>query len=151
MRHDEGVADWILQTINSNMKHSLKRHAIDRILRYVGSPNPNRVSVRAQEVGTALGIGKLCQYYWRDQNVKMKDKGRKIFHQEHVIPVGEIITRMFDCTSSKEIQHQMDSMVVAWILKAEDALLNEGIDGQSFRSKRPDNAYELLGIDLVGD
>lgn len=145
----ESIAEWILMTMQSDLDFATKKYIIGRILRRMGSYKPLRVSHAAQDVGTRMGLGDLHKYLWSEQPTLMKDPGRKIFHFEHKIPIIQIIENMLRCRSVSGIVKQMNKIEIAIILKAEDKKLNEGKDGVSWRNKRPDNAYEQLGIELI--
>ncbi len=145
------MGEWVLLTINSGLNWSMKRYMIDRLLRSLPSYKPITVSAKAQAVAYGLGVGDLRQYNWNEQKTKMKDPKRSIFHYEHKIPLGQIITSIMECTTVDEIVYHMKRTEIAWILKEEDKLLNKGMEGQSWRFTRPKNAYELLGIELINE
>lgn len=144
-----GMAKWVLDTINSELNWQTKKYMIDRLLRSLPSYKPLTVSIKAQAVADGLGIGDLRQYGWSEQKTKMKDPKRSIFHYEHKIPLGQIINDIMDCDNVEDIAKNMKRTEIAWILKEEDKLLNKGLDGQSWRFVRPENAYEQLGINLI--
>jgi hypothetical protein len=97
------IAKWIQLTLRSNITLKLKRTMIDRMLRSIPSPRPLLVSEKAQDVGTAMGLGDLRQYRWKDQRKKMKDSKRSIFHYEHKTPLNQIITEMVEDDSVRNI------------------------------------------------
>ncbi|GHV95002.1 hypothetical protein AGMMS50293_13220 [Spirochaetia bacterium] len=80
---------------------------------------------------------------------------------EHDPPLSQIISRCMEAKTPKDIQKILASVKVTWITKDQDKKLDEGdkngiISGKkevpdeyknvSWKSKRPPNAYELLGI-----
>lgn len=76
------------------------------------------------------------------------DKGRKVFHWEHVDPIA-CIQKACEAARSEEavLEILRTRLRIAWILKREDRELT----GLGFRSKRPDpdGAYRAANIILV--
>ena len=126
----------------------LLKYMIDRLLRMAGTYQPRTASVNAQKQADELGIGDLRRFDWGDQPVRMKDPGRKIFHFEHTIPMNNIVESILESNCETSIRSHIMKIKIAWILKEEDRLLTKGIDG-SWKSKRPEDAYKRLNIQLV--
>ena len=109
-----------------------------------------RYSVKAELVANEMKIGCLSQYQWNDQNSKRKDKGRKVFHWEHILPVSTIVKKLLaiENPTNSAIIDIIKNADVAWILKAE----NDQLDSNGYRTKRPENpleAYINCDIQLV--
>lgn len=95
----------------------------------------------AKESGIALqGMG------WHDQN--KFDRGRVKFILEHAIPVKAVRARCLAAESVDAVAAALGDVVVAWILRGENASLNV----LGFQSNRPDPraAYRAAGIALSG-
>jgi len=102
------------------------------------------VSEAAHEEATRLDID-LRTKGWHDQHGF--DRGRELFHFEHIIPVGAICTAAIAQTSVQGVlQVLRTNLRVVWILKSEDRELTR----LGYRSKRvdPDAAYRAAGIHL---
>jgi hypothetical protein len=144
--------DELINSIIGDMKTiSDKRHLKASIvfkIRMAGTYQPRTASVNAQKRADELGIGDLRRFDWGDQPSRMKDPGRKIFHFEHVNPLNNIVESILKSKCETAIRSHIMKIKIAWILKEEDRLLTKGIGG-SWRSKRPDDAYERLNIQLV--
>lgn len=144
--------DELINSIIGDMKTiSDKRHLKPSIvfkIRMAGTYQPRTASVNAQKRADELGIGDLRRFDWGDQPSRMKDPGRKIFHFEHVNPLNNIVESILKSKCETAIRSHIMKIKIAWILKEEDRLLTKGIGG-SWRSKRPDDAYERLNIQLV--
>jgi hypothetical protein len=104
-----------------------------------------RVSRAAQKKADEMGVGDLRQYKYSKQETRMKDRNRKIFHFEHIVPNSDMATLI---TNLKQptldgVTEIMMSAGVAWILKEEDLRLK--------RNDRADplNAYKEAGIELL--
>lgn len=109
-----------------------------------------RYSVKAELAANEMKIGCLSQYQWNDQNLKMKDKGRKVFHWEHILPVSTMVKKLLalDDPTNSAIIDIIKNADIAWILKVE----NDRLEFQGYRTKRPENpldAYHSCGIKLV--
>lgn len=101
------------------------------------------VSRQAREHARQLNID-LSFKYWRDQ--PRFDKGRKIFHWEHMDPVSSIRLACLEQASESGILEVLKNRLRAvWILKSED----EKLTRLGYRSKRPPDAYSKAGIELV--
>jgi hypothetical protein len=104
-----------------------------------------KVSRAACDEAARLGID-LCSKNWHDQ--PRFDRGRKIFHWEHFVPVADIRTKCIDSCSESEILEILKSrLCVVWILKSED----EELRRLGYRSIRPDpeTAYREAKIELI--
>ena len=142
----ELIVDLKKTLLTTNL--GLLKLRIDRTLRAIGTYQPRTASVNAQKRADELGIGDLRRFDWGDQPGKMKDKGRKIFHFEHVTPMNVIVNDIIESNCETAIKSHIMKIKIAWILKEEDRLLTKGING-SWRSKRPSDAYKILNIQLV--
>jgi hypothetical protein len=100
-----------------------------------------------------------CKNLFADGNKGINSK-TKIFHFEHDIPVGVVMSKLFDLDlTSDTIDNGIKAIFYnsnKWIItEKEDCELNEGnkkgifagLPNKSWKSEfRPINAYELLGI-----
>jgi hypothetical protein len=105
------------------------------------------VSVAANAAAAELGID-LRQETWHSQ--KKFDPGYKVFHYEHMRPVGAILTMASEADSVDTIVNVLRTeLKVAWITKEEDKALR----ALGFAAKRPDPdaAYEAAGIYLLSE
>jgi hypothetical protein len=103
------------------------------------------VSVAADAAAKTLGID-LRQETWHSQ--KRFDPGYKVFHYEHMQPVGAILALASRADSVDGVLETLRrELRLVWITKEEDKALN----ALGFASKRPnpDEAYEAAGIELV--
>ena len=111
------------------------------------------VSVEAANRAAGDGVpGDLSDYCWEDhvKDKKMRDKGRKIFHWDHVYPVSQMVQALkgINPLDKSEIERVARLTAVAWILKCENTVL----DLKGYRSNRPSDpleAYKECGIELV--
>lgn len=126
----------------SNCPESKKwlKHVITQGFRQIEKFITPRASVAAQKKADELDIGLLKHYVWNDQEVKMKDPDRKIFHFEHVYPVGDMFRDLMKLEelSDKNIESILVKADIAWILKSE----NQKLDASGERSNRPENPWE---------
>jgi hypothetical protein len=102
------------------------------------------VSEAAQREAERIGI-RICDMTWYNQTAF--DKGRKVFHWEHVNPISCIQKSCEEAKSEEEIVDiLMRQLRIAWILKREDAELTR----LGYRSKREDgdSAYRDAKIVL---
>lgn len=101
------------------------------------------VSVEAKAEATRRGVKgeSLRTVSYKDQPTRLKDKGREVFHWEHVMPVSQMKKRLLDgqtpCTSTHVLSviRQID---IAWILKSENVLLHK----KGYRSERPADPWD---------
>lgn len=103
------------------------------------------VSRRAHESATSLGVD-LAVTGWHQQ--LSFDKGRAIFHLDHVTTVQDIRSQFLAAPNrSTATQVLGEQLAVAWILKAENAVLDE----RGLRNHRADGhaAYAECGIELL--
>lgn len=103
------------------------------------------VSERAREVADRIGVDLFSQS-WHDQH--KFDRGRAIFHFEHVEPVNVIRAACMEADSVNDVSAILHTrMRVAWILKSEDANLTK----LGYRSRRadPSAAYLAAQIRLI--
>jgi hypothetical protein len=113
----------------------------------IAVPVPRRceVSVAAKRLADALGVDLRVQT-WHTQS--HFDKGRLIFHYEHMNPVSELRSRCLAHSQVDAILLVLDRDIrVAWITKEEDLELTR----LGFRASRPDpeEAYRIAGIELL--
>ncbi len=106
-----------------------------------------RISVAAENKAKELGLSvDLRQCHWDDQTTKMKDIGRKIFHWEHIVTVGDLTENVLTLRSPSQeaVEEILRTADIAWILKAED----DRLDLLGYRSKRRDpmECYEKAEI-----
>ncbi len=75
---------------------------------------------------------KICEQTWHSQS--SFDKGRKVFHWEHVDPISDI-QKACEAAGSEEAVREIlrTRLRIAWILKREDRELAR----LGFRSQRP--------------
>ena len=105
------------------------------------------VSKSAQEIADQLKID-IRTKNWHDQH--KFDKGRSIFHFEHIFPVKSIRAECISANSEKEVHEILiNKLRVVWILKSEDRELTK----LGYRSNRPDpkKAYFDAGIEIFSD
>ena len=89
---------------------------------------------------------RLNEMTWHNQ--PKYDKGRQIFHFEHLVPVSCIRKMCLNCISETEVLEILNTIPkTIWILKSEDRKLTMN----GFRSKRenPEEVYNQLGIQIV--
>jgi len=92
-----------------------------------------------------LGID-LFKSAWHDQ--PRFDRGRAVFHNEHMVPVRAIREACLECQSVDEVVNVLKSRPrVVWILKSENDVLNR-LGLSSIRSD-PTAAYAKAGIVVV--
>ncbi|MEV6012732.1 hypothetical protein AB0M29_38865 [Streptomyces sp. NPDC051976] len=104
-----------------------------------------QVSVAASERAAAIGVD-LRQETWHSQT--RFDRGRAVFHYEHMNPVSQIVKALATADSVAAIVPILsDGLRLAWITKVEDARLTT----LGYRYKRPDSgaAYAEAGIVLL--
>ena len=106
-----------------------------------------RISQKAKIRENKMGIGDLRNYKWTDQPTKMQDKGRKIFHYEHIKPCAQILNEILALENFvvEKIIFILKTSDIAWILKEEKVTLDK-----KYKSYRP-APYECLhevGIQL---
>lgn len=103
------------------------------------------VSRRAHESATALGIDLGATGWHQQPNF---DKGRAIFHLDDVTTVQDIRSQFLAAPHrSTGMQVLGEQLAVAWILKTENAVLDE----RGLRNHRADGraAYAECGIELI--
>jgi hypothetical protein len=96
-----------------------------------------------------MGIGDLPQFHWDHQTGKMRDHGRKVFHWEHMVPVGQLREELLApaVVTTSDVKRVIRKARVAWILKSEDKKLTEkGV--RNLRSENPELDYQSVGIEL---
>jgi hypothetical protein len=105
----------------------------------------HRVSVEADDRAKKMRLPDLHTLEWRHQPRKMKDKGRKIFHWEHVVRAADIkdeILRL-EHPTARQIEARLRGSFLAWILKEENDLLPTG------PREDPLQVYKAAGIRFV--
>jgi hypothetical protein len=82
-----------------------------------------------------------------DGTISRFDRGRAIFHFEHMVPVKAIRSACLNCKSVDEVLGVLGRARVVWILKSE----NDELDRLGLRSDRSDPvaAYDQAGIVVV--
>lgn len=103
------------------------------------------VSRRAHEAASRLGVD-LRATGWHQQLAF--DKGRVVFHLDHLETVMDIRTAFLDAPDQAAARDLLaDRLAVAWILKEENAVL----DRNGLRIHRPDGrqSYAESGIELL--
>jgi len=126
-------------------KVSLKNNL--RSLEFLVKPN---VSVEADSLGKQRGLKDLVEYSWKDQPSKMKDKGRTLFHWEHVLPVSVIYNTMVNEYPNKEnILKCMKNYSICWITKEEDQKLTSNGFRHDRNYEDPWSAYREVGIQIL--
>lgn len=121
---------------------TLIRKACDVVYPAVRVPE---VSAAADAAAKQLGID-LQQETWHSQ--KKFDPGYKVFHYEHMQPVGIILAAAAAAGSVDTVVAVLRrELRLTWITKDEDKALN----ALGFASKRPnpDEAYTAAGIELL--
>jgi hypothetical protein len=105
----------------------------------------HRVSVEAANLAREMGLPDLHSLEWRHQPTKMQDKGRKIFHWEHVTQASDIQKEILADPNPdvEKIESSLKRTFLAWILKRENDLLPKG------PRKDPFFIYEQKGIRFV--
>jgi hypothetical protein len=106
---------------------------------------PPEVSEAALREAGRLGVD-IYRQNWHSQS--SFDKGRKVFHWEHVDTISSIQEACEVAGSAEAVLEVLRTRLrVAWILKREDKELTR----LGFRSKRPDpdGAYRAANIVLV--
>jgi hypothetical protein len=108
------------------------------------------VSKKAAQKAADMGINTdLRDLKWSDQPTKLKDKGRRIFHLEHIVTVSQLAQKILELRngSIELIEKEMRLADIAWILKDEDKNLTK----KGYHSKRsnPLACYEECGIEFV--
>lgn len=121
----------------------LVRKACDVIFPAARMPE---VSIAAANAAAELGID-LRTETWHSQT--KFDKGRLVFHYEHMQPVGAVVQRLASAATPDEVVEILrNHLRLAWITKAEDKELRR-LGYQSTRPD-PDAAYAAAGITLLG-
>lgn len=82
---------------------------------------------------------------WDSQN--KFDKGRKIFHYEHLLTVSDLLNMIIKTSNIGEIQEILKQAKVIWILKTENKILNNL--GYIKTRKNPIEAYREAGIEII--
>jgi hypothetical protein len=102
------------------------------------------VSRAARAAAATLDVD-LCQHGWHSQSGF--DKGRAVFHVEHVIPVRALRATCLTAASLSDVVNALSTVRIAWILKSEDRELTR----LGYRTQRddPERAYREAGIELV--
>lgn len=103
---------------------------------------PPLQSERATEKSKSIPV-ELSLHGWHDQN--KFDKGRSIFHLEHLYPVSQVRDLCLKASNSEGISLILkEKAKTVWILKEEDQLLTD----LGFRTNRPDpyDAYKKASI-----
>jgi hypothetical protein len=103
------------------------------------------VSVKAQNQADNLGIGDLARFQWDDQTTKMNDPKQKIFHFEHMKPVGDIFKELMglEPVDVSRVHTILLQTKIAWITKDEDQRLRR------VGRIEPIDEYKRAGIDLI--
>lgn len=116
----------------------------DDIRKYTDLIGPLQ-SRAAKELAGKKNIN-LLNMRWHDQ--PKFDRGRSIFHFEHVFTVRQVRDLCMKCTTPESIADVLESKTkVAWILKREDDELTR----LGFKFNRPDPAlaYAKAGIQIM--
>jgi hypothetical protein len=103
------------------------------------------VSEAARREAERIGVD-LYTHTWRSQS--SFDRGRKVFHWEHVDPISCIQKACVRAGDAEAVRSLLQARLrIAWILKREDRFLTQ----LGFRSNRPDPeaAYRAAKIVLV--
>ena len=103
------------------------------------------VSVAANAAAEDLGVD-LHRETWQSQ--KKFDPGYKVFHYEHMLPVGAIVAIAAKADSIDSVVKMLRAELrLAWITKEE----NKALNALGFTTKRPnpDEAYRAAGIELI--
>lgn len=104
-----------------------------------------RVSIAAMKAAARRKID-LCSKNWHDQAAF--DRGRRVFHLEHLVPVSAIRKVCLEQGSEAGILEILCTRLqIVWILKTEDAKLTK----LGYRSRRsePEAAYRAAGIEIA--
>ena len=107
------------------------------------------VSVAAQKEAKKLQL-RLSEYRYCDQ--PKFDKGREVFHWEHVMPVSEMKRRLVGdetrIATKEDVMSVLKRTDIAWILKDEDRkLVSYGY--RSSRLENPWEAYDKAKIEIL--
>lgn len=127
--------------IRSAISEDLKK-CCDVIFPDVRQPH---VSRRAAAEAERLGL-ELRTKAWAQQ--PGFDRGRQVFHHEHVVPVVALREACLAATNTSDVVRILHTqMRLAWILKTEDAKLTRL--GYAYIRPDPEGAYAEAGIELV--
>jgi len=134
------LRDSHLEELEERHKLRVRESISEDIKKYTDCITP-RVSDAAQTEPAARDVN-LSAMGWHDQ--PQFDRGRKLFHLEHMTPVSAIREECLSAPSISSIESALNSAKTAWILKSEDRKLT----ALGFRTNRPDpeNAYQKAGI-----
>jgi hypothetical protein len=112
------------------------------LLLYPEKLTPEVSEAAMQEAGR-LGVD-LYSHTWRSQT--SFDRGRKMFHWEHVDPISCIQLACEGAADTESVLNLLRTRLrIAWILKCEDKELTR----LGFRSKRPDPEEAYRGAKIV--
>lgn len=102
------------------------------------------VSEAAWQAANDRGVD-LHEETWHTQ--KKFDPKRQVFHYEHMTPVSTVVAQLREASGAEDVLGVLDVGIrVAWILKSENAKLNEL--GYTHRRPDPAAAYADAGIVL---
>ncbi|MFC1513450.1 hypothetical protein ACFL5P_00400 [candidate division KSB1 bacterium] len=121
---------------------------LDRACRHMEYFIKPCVSVKAYQKAQALGLGDIRRFEYSQRN-KIKVSNIKVFHFEHVFPVGDMRKKLLSVKNptSEAVEEVLEKADIAWVLVEEDKkLISLG-----YNSHRPDNpwdAYREAGIEI---
>jgi hypothetical protein len=133
------ASTFLTQAQRARLKESIS----DDIKKCTNFVKP-KVSKSAKREALKIGVD-LSQMNWHDQG--RFDRGRSMFHWEHMVPVKSIREKCRQASSEEQVlEILMTAPCVVWILKSEDTILTQ----LGFRSNRdnPEAAYLKAGIEL---
>jgi hypothetical protein len=111
----------LLRDSDLEERHKLRvRESISEDIKKYTDCIPPRVSDAAKTAAKKLDVN-LSVMGWHDQ--PRFDRGRKLFHLEHITPVSAIREECLSAQSMNSIEIALNSAKVAWILKSEDRKL----------------------------
>lgn len=117
----------ILNTYNSN-KNEISQRITKRILNWIIREYKGKINLYASAEAELLANGKnLSEYNWKDQIRKsgLGDKGRKQLFLEHILPISQIITNLFEVKSKYDIQNILNEISIAWITREQQKKLDK--------------------------
>ena len=141
----------------SNVFKKVREALSDDLKKFTDKSVTPRASVKAFNKFKELGLGSIFEQNWNTiGSIKvmkaLAEKGRNIFHHEHLQPHSEYIDSvLIKCTASHHVYCALkDYPGVCWILKSED----KEITALKFRSKRIvaggwQEVYKIAGIEVL--
>jgi len=145
----QAISALCFELKNSKLSTREKRileSTISDILKKIGDLHPSGASVAAYKMFKDTHEGDIRNLTWQQQ--PNYDKGRKIFHREHMIPISSLRQK---CIEGPEVENVLQiiqkEIKIVWILKTEDSRLSK--NGHRHNRPDPEGAYEEAKITVM--